>query len=71
MTLSVTVSDSGGSAVVSGKYHAHQLLGLADADHWIAFYEREVGRRNGRFYTAKLAAFREARATMAKRMGVE
>ncbi|PYG33104.1 hypothetical protein [Pelagimonas varians] len=60
MTLRVIVSQSGLSATVSGQYHATQIVGLDDAVAWVRFYERMAKGKTGRFYGAKLDAFRQA-----------
>lgn len=67
MALTVIISPTGASATVSGDYHSTQIVGLEDAERWVAFYERAAKGKYGRFYRDKLVAFREARDGMKSR----
>ncbi len=60
MTHRILISPTGQSAVVSGKYHSTQIVGLDDAARWVRFYERMAKGKSGRFYKASLDAFRQA-----------
>lgn len=60
MGLKVIISPTGEAATVSGTHHTTQMVGIEDAEKWVRFYERLAAGKSGRFYTQKLAAFREA-----------
>jgi len=71
MSLRVIVSPTGKSATVAGAFHSTQMDGIADAERWVAFYEKMAAGKSGRFHRARLAAFQQALRDMkARQAGV-
>lgn len=69
MSVTITVSDSGKYATVSGPLHTCEIHGIEDARRWVRFYESESRRRFGHFYKPKLAAFQEVLSQMEAKQG--
>lgn len=69
MSVAVSVSPNGREAAVAGRFHTTRVNSLAAAVAWVRFYERMAARKSGRFYTDKLAAFRDVVRIMRTRQG--